>query len=84
MKPVRSTAPAGSLLHPGFLYVRAAETDVARTFARVRRARQPWPLTSGVVGGDGNRPATSRADCHPPLPPHAQRPTLNAQRGESP
>lgn len=50
MKPIRSTAPEGSLLHPGFRYVTAEETNVARTFARVRRAQQrqqqPWPLAA--------------------------------------
>lgn len=29
--------PAGSLLNPDFVYVRSAETDVKRTFARLRR-----------------------------------------------
>lgn len=36
LKPLRSTAPASSILSPSFPYKNAAQTDVAATFARVR------------------------------------------------
>jgi hypothetical protein len=36
MKPLRSTAPRSSLLHPERPYTNSASTDVAATFARIR------------------------------------------------
>ena len=55
MKPIRSTAPAGSLLNPDFRYVPSGKTDVARTFARARRVlrQQPWPLTAPAARPKG-------------------------------
>lgn len=32
--------PTTSILHPDFRYVKAAETDLKRTFARIRRKQQ--------------------------------------------
>lgn len=40
MKPLRSTAPAHSLLNPARPYVPAAQTDLAATFARIRAQQQ--------------------------------------------
>jgi len=41
MKPIRTLTeyPPGSLLNPAFRYRRAAETDVAATLERARRAQ---------------------------------------------
>lgn len=36
MKPLKSNAPAHSLLNPSRPYVPAAQTDIAVTFARFR------------------------------------------------
>lgn len=39
MKPLRAQphVPRHSLLHPDRVYVPAAQTDIAKTFARIRR-----------------------------------------------
>jgi len=41
-RPARLAAadPVGGLLDPRFVYVPANKTDVAKTFARIRRAQQ--------------------------------------------
>lgn len=36
MKELRSKAPIGHLLNPAFPYVGAAQTDISKTFARIR------------------------------------------------
>jgi len=36
VKPLKSNAPAHSLLNPSRPYVPAAQTDLAATFARIR------------------------------------------------
>jgi len=46
MKPLRSTAPAHSLLNPARPYVPAAATDVAATFARIRKQQEQAARTN--------------------------------------
>lgn len=37
MKPLKSTEPITSILNPAFQYVPAVQTDIARTFAKIRK-----------------------------------------------
>lgn len=40
MKPLRSSYPVGHLLNPATRYVPADQTDVRKTFARIRRQQE--------------------------------------------
>ncbi len=40
MKPMRSTAPTWSILHPAFAYTPAASTDVRARFRRIQREQR--------------------------------------------
>lgn len=40
MKPLKSSAPASSILNPARPYVPAAQTDLAQTFERIRRQQE--------------------------------------------
>lgn len=48
MKPLRSKRPAHSILSPAFRYTPSAQTNVALTFARARRALAARPAPSNV------------------------------------
>ena len=50
MKPLRSTAPATSLLSPSFRYTPAAATDLHATFERIRRERAQWASAAAQRG----------------------------------
>ncbi|WP_156304162.1 hypothetical protein [Ottowia sp. oral taxon 894] len=45
MKPLKTlnSYPEGSLMNPAFCYVRSAETDVRKTFERIRQAQAAQP-----------------------------------------
>ncbi len=45
MKPIRSTAPATSILSPAFRYVPAAQTDVRETFRLAEQRKTDQAFT---------------------------------------
>ena len=59
MKPLKTlnSYPEGSLMNPAFCYVRSAETDVRKTFERIRQAQAAQPALGRRAGrmGSANR-----------------------------
>lgn len=57
MKPLKTlnSYPEGSLMNPAFCYVRSAETDVRKTFERIRQAQAAQPAL--VLGRRAGRSA---------------------------